>query len=253
MRFPAYNLPAKMMAVLQPDGGFLAPERCIAAHAQMAEAHGAEIHTHERVLAWDAMRSGVLVTTDRGAYEADRLVISAGAWLAKLAPRFQELARPERQVLAWFQPRRPEIFSVDRLPVFNLLVDEGRFYGFPVFDVPGFKVGKYHHLREPIDPYDADLEGRPRDEKVLREFVERYFPEGAGPTLSMQGCMFTNTPDEHFILDFHPEFPQVAVASPCSGHGFKFCSVVGEIMADLVEHGTTRHNISRFRLERLLQ
>ena len=100
--------------------------------------------------------------------------------------------------------------------MFNLLVEEGRFYGLPVFDIPEFKVGKYHHLSEPIDPDAADLEGHPRGEKVLRDFVESYFPEGAGPALSLQGCMFTNTPDEHFILDFHHEFPQLAIASPCS-------------------------------------
>jgi sarcosine oxidase len=179
-------------------------------------------------------------------------VISAGAWLSKLVPGLQDIARPERQVLGWFQPHRPELFLPDRLPVFNMVVDEGHFYGLPVFDQPGFKVGKYHHLAEPIDPDNEDIEGKPRDEKVLRDFVERYFPQAGGPTLSMRRCIFTNTPDGHFIMDFHPEFPQVAIASPCSGHGFKFCSVVGEIMAELVQEGKTRHEISMFRLKRFL-
>src|SRR5579862_499216 len=252
-RFPAYRLPSGTMAVFQPDGGFLSPELCIAAHTRMARVHGAEIRSRERVTVWETVGHGVRVTTEGGVYEADKLVLAAGAWLAKLAPRFQALARPERQVLAWFQPHQFDLFSAARLPVFNLLVDEGRFYGLPIFDVPGFKVGKYHHLFEPIDPDEGDLEGHPRDEKILRDFVERYFPMGAGPTLSLQGCMFTNTPDEHFILDFHPEFPQVAITSPCSGHGFKFCSVIGEIMADLLQDGTTRHDISRFRLKRFLE
>ncbi|WP_273889489.1 FAD-dependent oxidoreductase, partial [Rubrobacter naiadicus] len=88
------------------------------------------------------------------------------------------------------------------------------------------------------------------DEELLRSFAERYFPEGCGPTMSLATCMFTNTPDNHFIIDLHPEYPQVVVASPCSGHGFKFASVVGEILADLAESGTTRHDISLFRLER---
>ncbi|WP_273887961.1 FAD-dependent oxidoreductase, partial [Rubrobacter naiadicus] len=88
------------------------------------------------------------------------------------------------------------------------------------------------------------------DEELLRSFAERYFPEGCGPTMSLATCMFTNTPDNHFIIDLHPEYPQVVVASPCSGHGFKFASVVGEILADLAESGTTRHDISLFRLNR---
>src|ERR1019366_7105034 len=141
-RFPGYNLPAKTMAVLQPDGGFLAPERCIVAHGGMAQSLGAEIRTQERVTAWEAVGGGVRVSTDRGGYEADRLGVSAGAWLSKLVPRLQEIARPERQVLGWFEPHRPELFAPERLPVFNMLVDEGKYYGLPIFDRPGFKVGK---------------------------------------------------------------------------------------------------------------
>ena len=95
-----------------------------------------------------------------------------------------------------------------------------------------------------------DRECHARDERVLRDFAARYFPDGAGPTMALRSCIFTNTPDEHFILDFHPRYPQVCIASPCSGHGFKFSSVVGEIMADLAERGETRHDISMFGLAR---
>jgi sarcosine oxidase len=97
----------------------------------------------------------------------------------------------------------------------------------------------------------VDREAHPYDERLLRDFAERYFPDGCGPTMDLQACMFTNTEDNHFVIDTHPRYPQVSFASPCSGHGFKFASVVGEIMADLAENGITRHDISLFRLERL--
>ena len=179
-------------------------------------------------------------------------MVTAGAWNAKLLPFLEGLAVPERQVLAWLQPQRPELFTPDRFPVFNLLVEEGRFYGLPSFGVPGFKVGKYHHLEETVDPDQLEREPRRDDEELLRSFAARYFPDGSGPTMSLAVCMFTNTSDNHFVIDLHPDYPQVSFASPCSGHGFKFASVIGEIMADLAEHGTTRHNIELFRLDRLL-
>jgi len=249
-RFPAYRLPQATMAVFQPDGGFLTPERCIVAHIVLAQAAGAEIHAREPVQAWEATSNGVRVRTERGIYEADKLVLSAGAWMAKLAAPLASVAVPERQVLAWFQPTRLDLFKPERFPVFNLLVEEGRYYGLPIHGVPGFKLGRYRHLDETVDPDQVDRACYPRDEAVLRGFAERYFPEGAGPTMGLRACMFTNTPDGHFILDLHPNHPQVCIASPCSGHGFKFCSVVGEVMADLAEHGATRHDIGMFRLAR---
>jgi len=117
--------------------------------------------------------------------------------------------------------------------------------------VPGFKFGKYHHLEEETDPDEMDREAHDYDERLLRDFAERYFPDGCGPTMDLQTCMFTNTEDNHFVIDVHPDYPQVSFASPCSGHGFKFASVVGEIMADLAETGLTRHDVSLFRLDRL--
>jgi sarcosine oxidase len=145
---------------------------------------------------------------------------------------------------------RLDVFLPARFPVFNLEIDGARYYGLPVFGVPGFKVGKYHHLHEPIDPEHHGREIRAGDERVLRDFVSKYFPDGSGPTMALRACIFTNTPDEHFILDRHPEFPEVLMASPCSGHGFKFCSVVGEIMADLVQNGETQHDISMHQFAR---
>jgi sarcosine oxidase len=255
-RFPAYrHLPAATRAVFQPQGGFVLSERAIVAHVRAAQAAGAEIHARTRVLGWEARPGGegVVVTTDKGRHEAARLVLTAGAWTADLAPVLRGLAAPERQVLAWLQPRRPELFEPARFPVFNLEVEEGRHYGLPVWEVPGFKFGRYHHRGEATEAETARREADVEDERLLRAFAERRFPDGAGPTMALRACLFTNTPDEHFILDRHPGHPQVVLASPCSGHGYKFCSVVGAVLADLAEgDGTTRHDIAFLRLKRLM-
>ncbi|TAK21918.1 MAG: N-methyl-L-tryptophan oxidase [Chloroflexota bacterium] len=249
-RFPGYRLPNDHEAVFQPDGGFLLPERCIVAHAGRAIALGADIRARERVLGWERRGGAFRIRTNRDEYEAGRVIVSAGAWIGALLPGLKRLFTPERQVLAWLRPKRPEMFAPKRFPVFNLTVNEGRFYGFPVYGIPGFKFGMYHHLNEVVDPETIDREPNAADERVLRTFAERYFPDGAGPTLTMKACMFTNSPDEHFVVDTHPEDDGVIVASPCSGHGFKFASVMGEILADLATRGETRHDIGLFRLRR---
>jgi sarcosine oxidase len=202
------------------------------------------------VLDWEARGDRVQVRTDRATYEAGTLVITAGPWASTLLHALAPLARPERQVLGWFQPRRPERFALGSFPVFNCALPEGRFYGFPVYSVPGFKLGRYHHLEEQVDPDTIDRECHSRDEAVLRECVTRYFPDADGPTMALKVCMFTNSPDEHFVIDLHPEHPNVSFAAGFSGHGYKFCSVVGEIMADLADDGATRHDIGLFRLAR---
>jgi len=251
-RYPAYRLPQHFTGLLQPDGGFLDPERCIAAHLALARARGAEIHTDEPILDWEPAGGGAQVRTDRAVYAAGRLVITAGAWLPKLVPALALMAVPERQVLAWFRPLRPERFTAEAFPVFILAAEEGNFYGFPMYGLPGLKIGLHHHLGEIVDPDTMDRTAGARDEAVLREFAARYFPDGAGETLALKTCLYTNTPDRHFIVDRHPAYPQVVIGGGFSGHGFKFCSVMGEILADLTLTGTTPHGISAFRLARFM-
>ena len=249
-RFPGYQLPEGHKALYQSDGGFLVPEQAIVAHVEAAQNEGAEIHARTKVEDWsETPDGGVRVETERGSYEAEKLVLAAGAWNDKHADALDGLAVPERQVLAWFQPHSPSLFQPETFPVWNLSVPEGRFYGFPVYDVPGMKLGKYHHLDEQVDPDDWQREPDHEDERVLREFTGNYFPEATGPTMGLETCMFTNSPDEHFILDTLPDHPQVAVGAGFSGHGFKFASVIGEVLADLVDGGTD-HPIEMFRLDR---
>ena len=249
-RYPAFQLPEGHVGLFQPDGGFLLSERCVVAQVELAQAAGAEIHAREQVLGWDLTASGVRVETDRAIYEAERIVLSAGAWMGELLPSLKPLAIPERQVLAWFQPTAPALFAPEHFPVFNMEVEEGRYYGFPVYGIPGFKVGRYHHFHEVVDPETMDREPNRADEGVLRTYASRYFPESNGPVMALKSCIFTNTPDEHFIIDTLPGEDRVVVASPCSGHGFKFASVIGEILADLAIDGATRHDIDLFTLDR---
>ncbi|MCK8787060.1 N-methyl-L-tryptophan oxidase [Roseomonas sp. NAR14] len=251
-RFPAYRLPAGTRAVFQAEGGLIASERAIVAHVRAAQSLGAEIHAREPVREWRATPAGgVVVKTEQGRYEAERLVLAAGAWMGAMVPGLARLAVPERQVLAWLQPDDPSLFDHARFPVFNLDVAEGRYYGFPIYEVPGFKFGRYHHLGETGAPEDLRREPDARDEALLRDFAARYFPAGNGPTMALRSCLFTNTPDGHFVLDRLPGQEQVVVASPCSGHGYKFCSVIGEILADLATgDGTTRHDIGFLDLRR---
>lgn len=249
-RFPGYQLPPSMVAVYQPDAGFLLPERCIVAHVNAALQHGAEVHPREPVIEWGIGDGNVWVRTDRQTYRARRLVVTAGPWARNLVPALDELAVPERQVLIWTQPLRPELFALGSFPIFNMEAPEGHYYGFPVYGVPGFKIGKYHHRNERVDPDRMDRDCHPEDEAVLREAIRNYFPDANGPTLAMKTCLFTNSPDEHFILDHHPEHREVVLAAGFSGHGFKFCSVVGEIMAQLALDAGTQLDTDMFRLRR---
>ena len=129
-------------------------------------------------------------------------------------------------------------------------VPEGHYYGFPTYEVPGFKLGKFHHLGETGDPADLRHEPTREDERLLREFVESYAPAAAGPTMRLSTCMFTNTPDGDFLLDVHPDHANVVVGAGFSGHGFKFASVVGEILADLALDGDTDYSTDIFALSR---
>ena len=250
-RFPGYGLQAPLLGLYQPQGGLLAAERCIVAHVNTALHHGAHIHGRESLQGWENRGDGIMVRTSRGTYQAQRLVLTAGAWTHRLVTQYKGTLQPERQVMIWMQPRVPARFQIGAFPVFNMAVEEGTFYGFPIYSIPGFKFARWHHLEQVIDdPASMDRDCHPDDEAILRAFVRRYFPDGDGPTLSMRTCLFTNTPDTHFVIDAHPDDPNVFIAGGFSGHGFKFCSVVGEILADLAQDGSTRHDISLFRAAR---
>ncbi len=250
-RFPGFRLPSDLVAVYQPEGGFVLSERAIAGYARLALDAGADLRGYEPVVDWWPDGNGVVLKTQQGEYRARRLVVSTGAWVGKLIDSLATIALPERQMLLWARTLRPERYAVGAFPIFILEVPEGLYYGFPEYGIPGLKIGLMHHRREVVDP-DAWDRSRfePEDEAVIRAATVRYLPDADGAALTRKTCMFTNTPDEHFIIDRLPSAPQVVVVSPCSGHGFKFASVVGEIAADLALDGGTYHDIGMFRIDR---
>jgi sarcosine oxidase len=203
------------------------------------------------MIEWTATAGGVRVKTDTATYEAGNLILSTGAWIGDYVKPLRGKAVPERQVLGWFETKRPDLFTPASFPVSILETEEGRHpYQFPEWGAPGFKIGLYNHLRERGPADDLPREPNAADDALLRDIVERYFPHAAGKTLDMQACLFTNTRDEHFVIDVLPDTPQVIVASACSGHGFKFASVMGEILADLATGKRPPFDLSLFAMSR---
>lgn len=250
-RFPAFRLPAGHVGLWQPGGGFVASEKAIYAHVGLAQSRGAEIRMGEPMLDWSPTADGgVTVRTQGGTYSAGRLVIASGGWIADAAPALAKPVQTVRQAIGWFTTRRPELFREDVFPVFILSVEEGAFYGFPLYEHPGFKLGGPHFGREPMDPREPDRTPSPRQVALIRECLQRYIPDAAGEPLTLKGCVYSVTPDEDFIIDAVPGAPQAVFASCCSGHGFKFASAIGEILADLSTTGRPAFDLAPFSLAR---
>jgi sarcosine oxidase len=249
-RFPPFRLPPEFIGVFQPEGGILAAEAAVAALLRCATAAGAVVRTGETVRTIELRTDGVRVIGDRGALEADSAIVAAGPWVGKLLATLPVPVTVTRQLLGWFEPSDATSFARDRFPVFIVADAAGAFYGFPRGPKPGIKFAKHHHLNEAVDP---DLPIPPPsavDEAILRAALAAYLPGANGRLLDARTCLYTMTPDGDFIVDRLPDAQRVIVASPCSGHGFKFAPVIGEIAADLATAGATRHDISRFRLAR---
>jgi sarcosine oxidase len=250
-RFPAFRLPPDFVGVFQPDGGFVRAEPAVAAFQGLARQAGADLRMEERVLAIMPDGAGVRVTTERGEIVAGGAIVAAGAWLRALLPQLPVPLRVTRQVVAWFEPAQEAraSFAAEHFPVFLLQNHDGVFYGFPL-EAAGVKVAKHHHLGEAADPDHHDRTVSTADEAVIRHALKAYLPDANGPLLGAQTCLYTMAPDGDFIIDRMPGYPQIIVASPCSGHGFKFAPVLGEILADLAMTGSTDRDISRFSLSR---
>ncbi|MGI9040674.1 MAG: N-methyl-L-tryptophan oxidase [Gemmatimonadales bacterium] len=247
-RFPGIHPPAGMVGVWEPRAGYLVPEAAVEAHLALAAREGAALHPSEPVLGWRASAGSVRVDTALGTYQARRLVLAAGPWMGQLVA---ELALPlsvERMVLYWFRPAAGlGLFAPERFPVFIGEYAPGRiWYGIPDTG-HGVKVALHDH-GELADPDDLRREVGPEEVACIRALVRAMLPAADGHLADTAVCMYTNTPDRHFILDTHPGHPEVLIASPCSGHGFKFSSAIGELLADLALHGETPFDLAPFGL-----
>ncbi len=250
-KFPAFAPGENMVGVWEPRAGILFPELAVQSHLELAARHGATLRFHEPVVRWEADGAGVRVFTATGTYRAERLLLSAGAWMSSLLPTLALPLTVERQVLYWFEPRADaEQFQPEHCPISIWeYAPQQFFYTFPNLG-EGVKVA-LHHQGELTTPDEVRREVGAEETEAMRALLRRFLPGADGPLRSTAVCVYTNTPDEHFLLDAHPAHPAVFMASPCSGHGFKFASVIGEIAAARLEGREVPFDLSLFRGARL--
>jgi sarcosine oxidase len=252
-RFPNFTPQQGDIAVYEAMAGFARPEMTVQAHIDLATREGATLNFGEQVLQWSETAGGVRVTTDRGSYTAGQVVICPGAWAPQLLAEFNIPITVERQVLYWLDPIGGTA-PFENQPIF---IDENaagaQVYGFPAIDGPtgGVKVA-FFRKGTVCTPDTIDRVVHPGEIAEMRDRVGELLPALDGPCLHSATCMYSNTPDEHFVIARHPDSANVTVACGFSGHGFKFVPVVGEILADLAMTGTTAHPIALFDPRRLV-
>jgi monomeric sarcosine oxidase len=239
-RFPGFRVPSPLAAVFERQAGYLDVEDCVRSAAQQAVEHGAVLQIGESVRTWKADGRGVLVETDRDMYRATSLVVAAGAWagtlLADLGIRFEVV----RKSLYWYAAPEQLYAPAFGSPGFIYETDAGNFYGFPRIDEGGLKVGEHTGGLPVADPLQIDRNPDPAETIRIEQFLSNYLPGVSRNPLQFATCLYTLSPDRNFVVDRHPQYPQVAFAAGLSGHGFKFVTVLGEALADLVQHGQTR-------------
>lgn len=246
-RFPQFSLPENFVGVWEPQAGFLLPEKVISVHCEQALRAGAELHGREKVLDW---RDG-WIKTDKGEYHAKKIIFCGGAWSGNLLKDLGVELVVTRQPLGWVWPRRPELFELGKMPVWGIEAPDGSLsYGFPMMsDNPGLKIAR--HGRGTVTDADSiSREATAADEDEIQAVVNRHLPDGRGPTLAIRICMYTNSPDSHFIIDQLPGHADVTIACGFSGHGFKFASVIGQVLADLTLEGKTKLPVEFLGLKR---
>lgn len=246
-QLPHIQLPGNYIAFIEPEAGFVRPELAISLFAQSAVQYGAQLHSNERVLNWNSVAKAIQVTTNKGMYTAEKMIITAGAWTAGLVPALSNLLAVTRQTMAWLQTKHPDRFRLGEMPCWMIADPDyaGVFYGFPqlgsldAMDPGGFKMA-HHHPGKGTTANQVQRDIEPGEDAALRQVFEQYFPGQYAGTLQMKTCMYTNTPDEHFLLGTLPGYSaNILLAAGFSGHGFKFAPAIGRIMCDLATRGET--------------
>lgn len=240
-RYPQILLPPDWLLLHERCGGWLRVEDCVRAALDLAVGHGARLETGVTVVDWRADGDGVVVETDRGRYAAARLVIAAGPWAGGLLRLPSIPLVVLRKGLFWFAPRAEHRAGLvaGAFPCFAFDTAAGFFYGFPAMDGGGVKVAEHSGGAVVEDPLTVERGVDPEERARVEEVLAARLPAALGPLVASATCLYTMSPDGHFILGLHPGNPRVAVAAGFSGHGFKFASVVGDILADLALDGRT--------------
>lgn len=249
-RWPGIAIPESFIGCLEPDAGVLFSEACLRAFRRRALDLGAELLTSSPVLTIEGEAGGITVRTREGVFHGERAIVSAGAWAGKLLSDLSLPLTPVRKTVGWFRCDE-RLYDSRRFPAFFFDFPEEQYYGFPSFEGSGVKVGR-HDGGPPIDPdrFDRTFGGAPEDEGDLRRFLERTLPQAAGKRLRGSVCIYTRTPDEHFIIDRHPEDERILIAAGLTGHGFKFSSALGEALCQWITAGKPGLDLSLFSLDR---
>ena len=257
-RFPEFRANEDTVAVYEHEAGILFPEAAISTFLQTAKTNGADIFTGEQVIKIDSTASGIELTTTKAKYRTQKLIVTAGAWLNSLFPELNLPLSIRRQVLFWFADRNKSTLASgssanhalgSSAPIFIWEYAPGElFYGIPDLG-HGLKLG-WHHGGRLIDP--DELDRQIVDKAEITEMQSMAATHLAIDPVFKKDCvcMYTSTPDEDFIIDLHPQHPNIVIASPCSGHGFKFSAIIGSILADLAQKGQTDFDLSPFSINR---
>jgi sarcosine oxidase len=254
-RFPQFRFRNNERGYYEYGAGYARPELCIETQLALATRRGAERRYDERVLKFDAATGGgVTVTTDKREYEAGKLIVAAGPWVSELLPEYSRLFRVCREVQYWFDlPGDIRPYEPGNFPVFIFeLADASGYYGFPAIDGPrgGLKLaGENYDIA--TTPQEADRVVSEEETRAIYEnFVRPCLPGVSDRCVKAKTCLYTLTPDHHFVIDLLPAYPQIIMASPCSGHGFKYSAAIGEGLADLAVGRETAVNLDKFKLSR---
>ena len=259
-RFPQFKLPAGFETLFEPDAGFIPPEKTILLYADQAIKKGAIIHTNEKVLEWKREGSDIVVTTNKKIYHCAKLIITAGPWAGKMTPGLAGEIKVTRQFIAWIKPKSWNDFTLNNFPCWMIADDErpGMYYGFPALSVSifgepqGLKLA-HHYPGIITDPDKVNRQTTKAEEENLEYVLNKYLPGCFESVLSAKTCLYANTPDENFIIDHLPGYEkQVGIACGFSGHGFKFVSIVGEILTELITDGKTKQPIEFLNAKRFL-
>jgi sarcosine oxidase len=256
-RFTELQIPSTFETIVEPDAGFVTPERAIRTYVDQARKHGAIIKSNIRVKQWKEEKKKFIISTDTENYTCDKLVITAGSWTSKIVPNLKTELKVTRQTLAWIKPKNIKRFSLGNFPCWFVEDPQlGLFYGFPALPQEKFEGNAgmkfaHHHPAESTDPDLSVTNVSVHAKKNLQTFLEKYMPGITNESLTFSQCLYTYSPDTNFIIDHLPGYDKsVTIACGFSGHGFKFVSVVGEILADLAIKGKTEQPIDFLSLKR---
>ena len=254
-RFPQFRIEDDYVGYYEDNAGFLRPELCVETQIELARQYGAQINLYEKVQQFILLADGsVEVRTDKEIYTANKVIVSAGPWVAQFFPEYAELFKVYRQVLYWFDiPGDITPYLPENFPIFIFAVTgQDNIYGFPAID------GLHGGLKVAFEEYSIETtpEKAERDiskeeiERAYNKFVAKHLPGLSNKCLKAVSCLYTVTPDSKFVIDTHPEYPQIIIASPCSGHGFKHSAAIGEALAELAIGGKSRFDLSAFKIDR---